>query len=160
MRLAVTIALVVSLAACSPAPSPYPASPSAAQAALTPVPTTTDGSEPVSGPVMFSFDVENRSSIGVIVSVVSDTAATMPGFEPGQYGTVSIKLLNPANGIGVEIQGVGCSPLADASYPTPGGFTLVVEDGAEAGTVRLSTRPEMAAAPIPLPSNSLVGCGG
>jgi hypothetical protein len=109
---------------------------------------------------MFSFDVENRASIGVIVSVASDTAATLPGFEPGQRGTISIKLLNPANGIGVEIQGAECRLLASAMYPTPGAFTLVVDDGAEAGAVELSTRPGAVATPIPLPSNSLIGCGG
>ena len=157
MRSVVVAALVVSLAACSPAPSPEPA---ASQAALTPVPTTTTGPGPVVGPVVFSFDVENRASIGVIVSVASDTAATMPGFEPGQRGTVSIKLLNPANGIGVEIQGFGCRLLASEMYPTPRAFTLVIEDGAEAGTVKLLTRPDTAATPIPLPSNSLVGCPG
>jgi hypothetical protein len=129
-------------------------------------PTTSAGPTPGSAgsadasPTTFSFDVENRSSIGVIVSVASDTAATMPGFEPGQRGTISIKLLNPVNGIGVEIQGTGCRLLASEMYPTPGSFTLVVDDGAGTGTVKLSTEPKTAPQPIPLPSNSLVGCGG
>ncbi len=160
MRLLALAAVVMSLAACSPVPSPDPTIAAPSHAALTPVPTATTGPGPVVGPVMFSFDVENRASIGVIVSVASDTAATLPGFEPGQRGTISIKLLNPANGIGVEIQGAECRLLASAMYPTPGAFTLVVEDGAEAGAVELSTRPGAAATPIPLPSNSLIGCGG
>jgi hypothetical protein len=109
---------------------------------------------------VFSFDVENRATIGVVVSVASDAAATMPGFEPGQRGTISIKLFNPTNGIGVEIQGVGCRLLASAMYPTPGPFTLVVEDGADAGAIRISTVTGTAEAPIPLPTNSLEGCGG
>lgn len=162
------LALVVAalLVACSPTPAPTPPAPTPTATSLAPTATpsasataATSASADAS-PTAFSFDVENRASIGVIVSVASDAAATMPGFEPGQRGTVSIRLLNPANGIGVEIQGTGCRLLASTMYPTPGGFTLVVEDGAGAGTVKLSTRPETAAQPIPLPSNSLVGCGG
>lgn len=165
MRVLVAVLMVV-LGACSPAPSPAPppATPAATVSALAPSPSPSAAAQPsaspATSPTTFSFNVENRGSIGVIVSVASDSAATMPGFEPGQRGTVSIKLLNPANGIGVEIQGVGCRLLASAMYPTPGAFTLVVEDGANAGTVKLSTRPGVAAAPLPLPSNSLVGCGG
>lgn len=160
MRLLALAAVAMSLVACSPMPSPESTITAASHAAVTPVPTTSTGLGPIVGPVTFSFDVVNEASTGVIVSVASDTAATMPGFEPGQRGTISIKLLNPANGIGVEIQGGECRLLASAMYPTPGAFTLVVEDGAEAGAVKLSTRPGGAAKPIPLPSNSLVGCGG
>lgn len=161
------LALVVAalVVACSPTPptSPTPAStPTRLPPTATPSanPTAAPSASAGASPTTFSFDVENRASIGVIVSVASDTAATMPGFEPGQRGTVSIGLLNPANGISVEIQGTACRLLASAMYPTPGGFTLVVENGAGAGSVKLSTRRETAGQPIPLPSNSLVGCGG
>lgn len=105
-------------------------------------------------------DVENRASIGVVVSVASDTAATLPGFEPGQRGTISISLRNPHNGISVEIQGTECRLLASAMYPTPSPFTLLVENGAQSGSIQLSTRAGESSTPIPLPSNSLVGCGG
>jgi hypothetical protein len=96
----------------------------------------------------------------VIVSVASDTAATLPGFDPGQRGTISISLRNPQNGISVEIQGTEWRLLASAMYPTPSPFTLLVDDGAQTGSVNLSTRAGGSSAPIPLPSNSLVGCGG
>lgn len=33
--------------------------------------------------VALLFDVESRSGVPVVVSVASETAATMPGFEPG-----------------------------------------------------------------------------
>ena len=95
------------------------------------------GSDATAGSVMFSFDVENHASIGVVVSAASDTAATMPGFEPGQRGTIAIPLLNPENGIRVEIQGSGCSELAVALYPATEPFTLLIDDGAEDGTVEL-----------------------
>jgi hypothetical protein len=114
----------------------------------------------VPSPTTFSFDVENHASIGVVVSVASDTAATLPGFEPGQRGTISIGLRNPQNGISVEIQGTECRLLATAMYPTPSPFTLLVEDGAQAGSIQLSTRAGRSSTPIPLPSNALVGCGG
>jgi hypothetical protein len=96
----------------------------------------------------------------VIVSVATDTAATLPGFEPGQRGTISIALLNPQNAISVEIQGPECRLLESARYPTPSPFTLLVTDGPQPGTVKLSTRAGAASTPIPLPSNGLVGCGG
>lgn len=108
----------------------------------------------------FSFDVQNRSSVGVIVSVAGDAGATMPGFEPGQSGTVTVPLANAANGIHVEIQGGGCTVLATADYAMAAPFTLIVGDGAEAGSVKLSTLGSLSSTPIPLPSNGLIGCGG
>ena len=125
-------ALILSIAACSPAPRPS----------------------------AFSFDVENRSRVPIIVSVASDTAAMMPGFEPGQRGTISIGLKNPQNGISVEIQAAGCRLLASAMFPAPAPFTLLVDDAPGAGNVRLSTVPGTGPAPLPLPINSLEGCGG
>jgi len=76
------------------------------------------------------------------------------------YGTISIKLLNPQNGISVEIQGIGCRLLASEMYPTPSPFTLLVEDGPHSGSVKLSTRAGVSSTPFPLPVNPLVGCGG
>jgi hypothetical protein len=156
-------ALLITLAACSPIPGPSakpPASLPTPTAAATPGSTARPAAKPTASPFTFSFDVENRASIGVVVPIVSDTAATMPGFEPGQRGTISISLRNPENGIGVEIQGNECRLLTSGMYPTPVPFTLLVEDGPEAGTVQLSTRAGASSTPIPLPSNSLVGCGG
>jgi hypothetical protein len=110
--------------------------------------------------ITFSFDVENESRLGVVVSVVSDDAALLPGFAPGQRGTISIPMLNLQNGIGVEIQDGKCRLLAQGNYPTPKPFTLVIEDGPTPGTIRLTTRSDVSTSPIPLPSNSLEGCGG
>ena len=120
-----------------------------------PAPTPTP--EPT---VIFSFDVENRSSIPIIVSVVSDRAAMLPGFEPGQRGTISLPLVNPGNGIYIEFQVGDCVVITTARYPTPDPFTLLIDDGAAAGTIRLSTLPGITATPMPLPSNDLEGCGG
>lgn len=162
MRVLVAVLMVV-LGACSPVPTPsqQPTTPAATVSALAPSPSASATAQPsASPPTTFSFDVENHASIGVVVSVASDTAATMPGFEPGQRGTVSIKLLNPANGIGVEIQGTECRLLASGMYPTPSPFTLLVEDGPQPGSVKLSTRDGASSTPMLLPSNSLVGCGG
>lgn len=155
--------LLIALGACSPAPStpapPLTSVPSSTLAATLGT-TTTPTTESTSSPITFRFDVENHASVGVVVSVDSDAAATMPGFDPGQRGTISIPLLDPENGISVEIQGTECRLLASAMYPTPVPFTLLVEDGAEAGTVQLSTRAGASSTPLPLPSNSLVGCSG
>jgi hypothetical protein len=95
-----------------------------------------------------------------VVSVASDRAATLPGFEPGQRGTISISLRDPQNGISVEIQGTGCRLLAGETYIAPSPFTLLVEDGPQSGSIKLSTRAGVSSTPMPLPSNSLVGCGG
>lgn len=113
-----------------------------------------------SGPLVFSFDVENRSSHGVIVSVASDVAATMPGLEPGQRGTIAIPLANPQNGIGVEIQAPGCVLLAKGTYATPVPFTLLVSDGSQPATIALSTLAWASVTALPLPKNPLVGCAG
>lgn len=111
-------------------------------------------------PTIFLFDVENRSRVPVVVSVVSDYAAVMPGFEPGDRGTISILLRNPQNGIGVDLQREGCQLLAEGMYPTPVPFTLLVDDGARAGEVELSMVAGASSIPLPLPVNSLRGCGG
>jgi hypothetical protein len=166
MRRALAVFLVT-LGACAPTPSPTsqpPTSLPSATVAATPAtrtpPFNPPPNPPTASPTIFTFDVENHASIGVVVSVASDTAATLPGFEPGQRGTVSISLRNPRNGISVEIQGTECRLLASAMYPTPSPFTLLVEDGPQSGSVKLSTRAGASSTPIPLPSNSLVGCGG
>jgi hypothetical protein len=160
MRVALVVLLIV-LEGCGPTPSPpasvqrasgtAPAATQAADATLTADPAASRGT--------FRFDVENNASVGVVVSVASDTAVVMPGFAPGQRGTISIPLLNPGSGIAVEIERPPCRLLARGMYPSGASFTLLVTDG-PAGTVRLSTRAATFATPVPLPSNSLVGCGG
>jgi hypothetical protein len=151
-------ALIVGLAACTSVPSPS-AQPSLTALSPTATPTPVPA-PPSSVPTTFRFDVENHASVGVVVSVVSDVAAWLPGFEPGQSGTILIALGNAQNGILIEIQDGKCGLLAKASYPTPTSFTLIVEDASTAGTVRLSTREGIAPTSLPLPSNDLQGCGG
>jgi len=154
-------ALLIALSACSPTPNPSEeTSPSTESSTLAPTPGPTTTTEPTASPIIFGFDVESHASVEVVVSVASDTAATMHGFAPGQRGTISIPLLDPENGISVEIQGSGCRLLASDLYPTPVPFTLLLEDGPQAGTVQLSTRGGASRTPLPLPSRSLVGCGG
>jgi hypothetical protein len=124
----------------------------------TPLPTPRP-TEPSPSPITFSFDVENHSSMGVVVSVVSDRAHLLPGLEPGQRGTISIPLYDAQNGIYIEIEDGMCGLLAKL-YPTPIPFTLIVTDGAQPGSVVLSTRAGTVESPMPLPSNSLRGCLG
>ena len=95
-----------------------------------------------------------------MVSVASDTAATLPAFDPGQRGTISISVRDPQNGISVEIQGTQCRLLASEMYIAPSPFVLLLEDGPQSGTIKLSTRVGASSTPMPLPSNSLIGCGG
>jgi hypothetical protein len=160
MRYAVA-ALLIALGACSPTPTPSRApSRSADSSTLASTPGTTPTTEPIPSRITFRFDVESHASVEVVVSVASDTAATMHGFAPGQRGTISIPLLDPANGISVEIQGSECRLLASGLYPRPVPFTLLLEDGPQAGTVQLSSRGGASSTPLPLPSSSLVGCGG
>ena len=160
-------ALSVTLGACTPAPSPTsepPTSLPSATVAATPAtrtpPFLPSPNPPTASPTTFTFDVENHASIGLVVSVASDTAATLPGFEPGQGGTISISVRDPQNGISVEIQGTGCRLLASETYIAPSPFTLLVEEGPQSGSITLSTRAGVSRTPMPLPSNSLVGCGG
>jgi len=156
-------AILITLGACAPTPGPtaeQPTSRPSATAKATPATRTPPTNPPAPSPTVFAFDVENHASIGVVVSVASDTAATLPGFEPGQRGTIEIPLGNPQNGISVEIQGTECRLLASAMYPTPSPFTMLVVDGSQSGSVKLSTRAGAFASPIPLPSNSLMGCSG
>jgi hypothetical protein len=113
---------------------------------LIPVPSPSAG-----GPITFAFDVENRTERTLIVSVASDTAAIMPEFAAGQKGTVSITVLHPANGIGVEIIEGPCDLVGESMYPTPAPFTLVIEDGADPASVTLSTLPTIGTTPMPQP---------
>lgn len=156
------VALLFWLAACGPAPT-HSAQPSS------PVPTTVPSAtaasrepttSPTASPTTFTFDVENRSRVPVVVSVASDAGATMPGFEPGQRGTISIPLLNPQNGVSVEVQGAECRLLDKGFFPTPVPFTLLVEDAAGAGNIQLSIVAGASSTPLSLPTNSLTGCGG
>jgi hypothetical protein len=159
MRRTVAI-LLIGLSACSPAPSPS-AEPSLALATITATATATPlPTGPSPSPFTFSFDVENHSSVGVVVAVASDYTGLMPGFEPGQRGTISIPFEDPQTGIGIEIQDGICGLLAKGFYSTLMPFTLVVTDGAQPGAVQLSTRAGAAASPLPLPSNALRGCLG
>ena len=141
-------------------PSPVPTTPTTIPPLATNSPTAEPTNEPTVVPFLFTFDVENRSSRGVVVSVASDYGASLPGFAPGQRGTISIHLLNPQNGIGVEIQDGACGLLAKALYSTPDPFTLIVDDGAKPGEIALSTREGASATPMPLPSNDLEACFG
>lgn len=163
-RVALLGALVVASCTSTPSPAPPTAIPQASPSAVatiahgccrTPDPTPTP--EPT---VIFSFDVENHSTVSVVVSVVSDLAASLPGFEPGQRGTISLPMVNPRNGIFIEFQAGECAVIATAQYPTPDPFTLVIDDGAKAGTITLSTRSGTTPTPMPLPSNTLEGCIG
>ena len=162
------MALLFAVAACSPAPSPSVQPPTASTQSpspvLTRVPSATVTSPltpaPTASPTAFAFDVENRSHVAVVVSAGSDAAGTWAGFESGQRGTIVISLFNLQNGIGVEVTGGGCSVLASGSFPTLAPFTLLVEDGAGRGEVKLSAVAGAASTPLPLPTNSLHGCGG
>jgi hypothetical protein len=116
--------------------------------------------EPAASPNTFTFDVENRSTVGVVVSLVTDSDATMAGFLPGQRGTVVIRLSNLRDGIGVDFQDGKCGLIATAQYPTLNPFTLLVDDASKSGEIKLSTREGVSSTAIPLPSNSLQGCGG
>jgi hypothetical protein len=107
-----------------------------------------------SGPITFAFDVENRTQRTLIVSVASDGAATMPEFAGGQRGTVSITILNPTNGIGVEIIEGPCALVGEATLPTPIPFTLVIENGSDPTSVTLSTLPNVGATPMPQPAEA------
>ena len=151
MRLAL-VAILIVLEACSATPNP-------SAPVQRSVPGTALPVQPATSPGNFRVDVENEASVGVVVSVASDTATLMPGFEPGERGTISIPLLNPENGITVEIQGPGCRVIASGRYPSSVSFTLLVTDG-PAGTVQVSRRSWTFVPPLPLPANSLVGCGG
>ena len=86
---------------------------------------------PTEGPIEFRFDVENRTQRTLIVSVAGDAEAAMPEFAGGQRGSVSLRVLNPTNGIGLELIGPDCELLAEAILPTPQPFTLVLEEGAD-----------------------------
>ena len=163
MATAGLVIAILAVAACSTVqPSSAPATAAIATIQPTLGATALATAPPAPSPTntAFHFDVVNRTGGSVVVSVASDVAAELPGFAPGQSGTIEIELGNPTNGIGVEIQDGKCGVLATATYPTPTPFTLVIENAGESGHLRLSTQPGTAASPIPLPSNSIVGCGG
>jgi hypothetical protein len=110
------------------------------------------------GLTTFRFDVENHSSLAVWVDSATEGAGGgAAGFEPGQQGTISTLRLNM---VGVEVSNAACELLATATYPDPGRFTLLIENGSKAGTIKLSTGPATPPDPIPLPSNAIHCQGG
>lgn len=117
---------------------------------------------PASGPMVFHIGVENRSSTPIVVSIASDTAAVMPGFEPGDRGTISIALLDPANGIGLEVLGPppDCRLLAEGIIPTPVPIEIIVHEGARPGRIEVSMEQSGSQVTIPLPRNDLFCSGG
>jgi hypothetical protein len=87
-------------------------------------------------------------------------AATLPGFLPGQRGTISLDMIDPSNGLAVEIQRHPYILLAEDTYLAPEPFTLLIQDGPNPGSIELGTRPGVVQPSMPLPSNDLIGCGG
>ena len=145
---------------------PYP-SPSAQ--APSPLPTASGTLSPIETPepsyTSFAFDVENHSSVGVAIRADGNTAYVMGwlALEAGQRGTATMSLGYPKLGIYVEVQGVGavaCKVLVPSFHLAAVPFTLVIEDGPGAGTIRVSTRAGASATPLPQPSNALGGCPG
>jgi hypothetical protein len=153
----VPVALLAVACTATPPPSTPVAVP--LSPALTSPVHATDFVTPRPSSFRFRFDVHNEATIPVIVSVASDAGATLPGFEPGDRGSIVIPLLNPLDGIHVEIQAGGCFLLASANLPTPDPFVLTIEDGI-GRTVTLRVNGEVSPEPIPLPSKGLVGCSG
>lgn len=167
----VLVAAVFALAACS-APLP-PASDGPPGQSLGTQSLETQSLETPASPVSFAatpspspaesvsdlaITIVNRSSLALVVSVANDVAGAMPGFLPGQQGTVVLPLGAVDNGIGVEVYGASdCKTIASAFYPSEP-LTLFVDD--DGSGVRLSAGPIGAASPAPLPANSLRCPGG
>ena len=154
------VAVAVLLAACNATPpvEPSPSTPGPVVQRPTVEPTASPTPEP--SLTTFWFDVENHSRMTVVVSVVSDRAAQVPGFGPGQRGSIWLTLVNPQNGISIEFQGPECSLIGTARYPTPEPFTLLITDGDRSGAISWSTQPGISETHIPLPTDQLGGCGG
>lgn len=132
MRRAVIALVVVALAltACSPTPTP--------------------------SPNVLRIDVVNRSRSWVVVSVGTDAAGAMPGFLPGQSGTIMIPLGDPANGVSVEVLGPpSCQALATGSFPSTQPFTLLLDDPPGLQGVVLTSRLGVAQSAIPVPKDTL-----
>jgi hypothetical protein len=108
------------------------------------------------------FDVMNRSSQAIVVSVSSDAGADMPGFLPGEQGTVYAPLRSTASVVSVELLAhPSCRFFAGASISLGYGEMLLVDDDAAAGQgLALSFDPGLFAAPQPLPVNDVRCPGG
>lgn len=111
--------------------------------------------------VVVRFDVMNRSGQAVVMSVASDAGADMPGFLPGESGTVYIPVRTAASEIQIEVLSQpNCVPSASASYSLGFPFTLLIDDGATARWLVLGTDPGIFTTPKPLPVNSVHCPGG
>lgn len=109
------------------------------------------------------IDLFNQSEVAIVVWVVSDRGALMQGFIPGGFGTITINLGAPDNGIGIEVfRATDCAHLVKGTqtFPTPQPFTLIVDGGPEAGTGVLTVEPQVAAVHFPLTQTAFHCSGG
>ena len=128
-----------------------------------PVTLVATGCEAGPSQTAFRFDVDNRSEVAIVVSVVSDTNGLMQGFIPGEQGTITIPLGSPNNGIGVEIlRALDCTYLVEGTqtFPTPVPFTLIVDGGPDPGSGVLTVEREVAPDMLPRPQNGFRCPGG
>jgi hypothetical protein len=103
-------------------------------------------------------NIVNRSHRSLVVSLATDLGGAMPGFLPGERGTVHLALGQPDNGVGVEVLGHETSPCRDlvkADYPSTASFSLFIDDAAGSPGVVLSTGPFEPAKTAPPPANGL-----
>jgi hypothetical protein len=107
------------------------------------------------------FDVMNRSSRSIVVSFASDAGADMPGFLPGEQGTVYAPLRTRTSVAGVELLAhPSCRFFAGASISMGYGELLLVDDDPAGTGLTLSFDPGLFVTPQPLPVNGVHCPGG
>ncbi|HYO44339.1 MAG TPA: hypothetical protein VES19_14170, partial [Candidatus Limnocylindrales bacterium] len=107
------------------------------------------------------FDVMNRSSRSIVVSFASDAGADMPGFLPGEQGTVYAPLRTRTSVAGVELLAhPSCRFFAGASISMGYGEMLLIDDDATGTGLTLNFDPGLFVAPQPLPVNGVHCPGG
>jgi hypothetical protein len=129
---------VSSLPTTSPPQTPAP---TPSQAPATTAPNATATAEPTATasvpPGAFVFDIENRSTTGLWLDIASDVAGDCLDVGPGQDGSGAIAV---ERYLTIEVYRAGGPLFQSVSYRDPMPFTLVIENGSSAGTVKLSTR--------------------
>ena len=89
-----------------------------------------------------------------MISVVSDSTGLMPGFLPGQGGTLEIEA-GVDNGVIVEaMRATDCERIASSAYDSNVSFLLTIQDGDDNG-VSLLPGPAEWVGLSSLPKNGL-----
>jgi hypothetical protein len=108
-----------------------------------------------------TINVLNSADLPVVVSINSEGGGRMPGFLPGERGTVVLHIPPGADTVSVEVLALpGCRTAVSEFHSSDSDFSVVVINTAAAPGVGMVVRAADAVPVSTLPRNGLHCSGG